>query len=38
MYHSKLHTWKILDEDLKPFTPESNRIIFLSYPDKDLQH
>ena len=26
---SKLHTWKILDEDLKQFMPESNRIIFL---------
>ena len=38
MYHSKLHTWKTLDEDLKLFTPEFNRIIFLAYPDKDLQH
>ena len=26
---SQLHTWKILDEDLKQFMPESNRIIFL---------
>ena len=26
---SKLHTWKILDEDLKLFISESNRIIFL---------
>ena len=29
MCHSELHTWKILDEDLKQFMPESNRIIFL---------
>ena len=29
MCHSKLHTWKIIDEDLKLFISESNRIIFL---------
>ena len=34
---SKLHTWKILDEDLKLFISESNRIIFLLPKDLQLQ-